>query len=116
MNPNTPEEIVEVVEAFMAGAILEKTHLQQEDWIEINESVMPTWNFEEFKYRVSPIATMLFVNIWKKTGDNELFYDVHVNQEKAVAKASKAADLEVVFLKVAMPFTNISQEKLNKLL
>lgn len=57
----TPDQIIEVVTAFKNGKKIEYYVKISRQWKEITD---PSWNFNDYKYRVKPEPMELWVNLY----------------------------------------------------
>ena len=52
----TPREMIEVLQHFVDGGMIEfrSTIVDDDDYLIWQDAVVPTWNFDDFDYRIKP--------------------------------------------------------------
>lgn len=60
----TPSEMIEVLQHFVDGGMIEfrSTIVDDDDYLIWQDAVVPTWNFDDFDYRIKPKPLELWGN------------------------------------------------------
>jgi len=84
----TPSEMIEVLQHFVDGGMIEfrSTIVDDDDYLIWQDAVVPTWNFDDFDYRIKPKPLEGWTNV-DDYGHSSGF--LHMSHEGAIVSQCK---------------------------
>ena len=64
MSETTTSEKLKVMQAYVEGEAVECRDKGEKVWVELTGQWEPNWNWMDTEYRIKPVPTKLFVNLY----------------------------------------------------